>query len=96
MQHAYGAKPPAARKKKKAFIGFKSNEGHKIIPIRLKLRDAIPPPTLFPPNSWILRAVQHLRQFLLDLEQPVGAHFHRRLIDLAIRRPVGGASVHVP
>jgi hypothetical protein len=27
MQHAYGAKPPAARKKTKAFIGLKSNEG---------------------------------------------------------------------
>ena len=61
-----------------------------------ELGDAVPPTTLFPPHGGILRTVQHLRQFLFDLGQAVGAHFHRRLVDLTIRALGGRASVGIP
>jgi hypothetical protein len=57
---------------------------------------AIAPAAFFPPHSGIFRAVQHLRQFFLDLGQAVGAHFHRRLINLTIRGFERGSLVHIP
>lgn len=84
-------------KKTKTSIGPKSNEGvTKLLPLEPELGYAIPSSALFPPHSWIFGTVQHLRQFFLDLDQPVGAHFHRGLIDLGITALGGRASVHVP
>jgi hypothetical protein len=59
------------------------------------LCDAIAPAALFPPHGRIFRAVQHLGQFFLDFRQPVSAHFHCRLVDLAVRTPVNRTGVHV-
>ena len=57
---------------------------------------AVPSAALFPPYSGIFGTVQHLRQFLLDLGQAVGAHFHRRLVNLTIRGFERGSLVHIP
>jgi len=60
-----------------------------------KLSYSISAPALFPPYSGILGTVQHLRQFFLNLSQAVGAHFHRRLVNLAVRGLQRRPLVHV-
>jgi hypothetical protein len=56
----------------------------------------IPPAALLPPNCGILWTVQHLGQFFLDFHQPVGSHFHCRLIDLTVCTLPSEPRVHVP
>jgi hypothetical protein len=60
------------------------------------LRHAIPPAAFFPPDGWIFRPIQHLRQFFLDLCQAVGTHLHCRLVDLAVRPLAHKPGIHVP
>ena len=38
----------------------------------------------FPPDFWIVRPVQHLRQFELDLAQAVGAQFQSSLVQRGV------------
>jgi hypothetical protein len=69
--------PSNASLKTNASIGPKSNEGiTKLLSRQIELSYAIAASALFPPHRGILGTVQHLRQLFLDLEQPVGAHFH--------------------
>jgi hypothetical protein len=56
----------------------------------------IPPAALLPPNCGILWTVQHLGQFFLDFHQPVGSHFHCRLIDLTVCALPSEPRIHVP
>src|ERR1700733_14287748 len=60
------------------------------------LASPIPPAALLPPNCGILWTVQHLGQFFPDFHQPVGSHFHCRLIDLTVCTLPREPRVHVP
>jgi len=59
-------------------------EGNLLFAFPPPLRYPFPPAAFFPPHRRILRPVQHLRQFFLDLCQPVGPHLYRGLIDLGV------------
>jgi len=53
-------------------------------------------PKILPPNLGIVGTVEHLRQFLLDLPQAIGAQFESRLVNrrvLALFRKTG---IHLP
>jgi len=82
--------------KTKAPTGPKSNEGAVKMILPERLRDATATAAFFPPDCGVFGPVEHLRQLFLDLYQAVGAHFYRRLINLAVRGSDCRAGVHVP
>src|SRR5450432_2581076 len=49
----------------------------------------------FPPDFWIVRPVQHLRQFELDFAQAVGAQFQSSLVQRGVVALLGETGVQV-